>query len=155
MPERREIWYSDGTSGFYVLRVAKRVWPTSAGKARLPGTPGADRAAQHRPRTPRAEPARAAASRARAAAAVAVAWRWCVKGGKGSVTAVFDRRGRVALVKTTAPRHGNRRIHPGTSTRALRRAYSRLRSSAARWSGPTAAARACSGSAGARSATSR
>jgi LVIVD repeat len=27
LPERREIWYSDGTSGFYVLRVAKDVWP--------------------------------------------------------------------------------------------------------------------------------
>ena len=26
-PRRREIWYSDGTSGFYVLRVAKSVWP--------------------------------------------------------------------------------------------------------------------------------
>ena len=27
MPERREIWYSDGSSGFYALRVPKRVWP--------------------------------------------------------------------------------------------------------------------------------
>jgi hypothetical protein len=26
-PERREIWYTDGTSGFYVLRVDRRVWP--------------------------------------------------------------------------------------------------------------------------------
>jgi LVIVD repeat-containing protein len=26
-PERREIWFSDGTSGFYVVRVAKEVWP--------------------------------------------------------------------------------------------------------------------------------
>ena len=25
-PERREIWYSDGTSGFYALRVARNVW---------------------------------------------------------------------------------------------------------------------------------
>jgi hypothetical protein len=29
-PERREIWWSDGTSGFYVLRVDKSVWPGSA-----------------------------------------------------------------------------------------------------------------------------
>ena len=43
------------------------------------------------------------------------------------MTAAFNRRGRVALVTTTAPRHGNRRIHPGTSRRALRRAYPRLR----------------------------
>jgi hypothetical protein len=27
VPHRREIWWSDGTSGFYVVRVAKRVWP--------------------------------------------------------------------------------------------------------------------------------
>ncbi len=29
-PERREIWYSDGTSGFNVLRVPESVWPTAA-----------------------------------------------------------------------------------------------------------------------------
>jgi hypothetical protein len=26
-PSRREIWYSDGTTGFYVLRVDEQVWP--------------------------------------------------------------------------------------------------------------------------------
>ncbi|HEX8646601.1 MAG TPA: hypothetical protein VF715_06845 [Thermoleophilaceae bacterium] len=26
-PERREIWYSDGTSGFYTLKVDEKVWP--------------------------------------------------------------------------------------------------------------------------------
>jgi hypothetical protein len=26
-PERREVWFTDGTSGFYVLRVAASVWP--------------------------------------------------------------------------------------------------------------------------------
>ncbi|MDX6659553.1 MAG: hypothetical protein QOJ55_375 [Solirubrobacteraceae bacterium] len=30
-PERREVWFSDGTSGFYVLRVAKSVWPDATG----------------------------------------------------------------------------------------------------------------------------
>jgi hypothetical protein len=54
-------------------------------------------------------------------------WRWCVKGGKGIVAAAFSRRGRVALVATTAPRHGNRNIHPGARTKALRRAYPRRR----------------------------
>ena len=29
-PERREVWFSDGTSGFYVLRVDKSVWPQDA-----------------------------------------------------------------------------------------------------------------------------
>ena len=26
-PARREIWYTDGTSGFYVLKLAKQYWP--------------------------------------------------------------------------------------------------------------------------------
>jgi hypothetical protein len=29
-PERREVWFSDGTSGLYVLRVDKSVWPQDA-----------------------------------------------------------------------------------------------------------------------------
>jgi hypothetical protein len=32
VPERREIWYSDGATGFYVLRVADSAWP-AAGRA--------------------------------------------------------------------------------------------------------------------------
>jgi hypothetical protein len=55
------------------------------------------------------------------------AWRWCVKGGGGTVRAAFNRKGRVELALTTAPRHGNRRIHPGISTRRLRAAYPRRR----------------------------
>ncbi|MDX6541464.1 MAG: hypothetical protein QOI71_3074 [Gaiellales bacterium] len=30
VPERREIWYTDGESGFYALRVDKSVWPVAA-----------------------------------------------------------------------------------------------------------------------------
>jgi hypothetical protein len=30
VPERHEVWFTDGTSGFYVLKVADGVWPTSA-----------------------------------------------------------------------------------------------------------------------------
>ncbi|GAC1440633.1 MAG: hypothetical protein NVSMB51_20120 [Solirubrobacteraceae bacterium] len=33
VPERREVWYSDGTSGFYVLRVDPGVWPASPAAA--------------------------------------------------------------------------------------------------------------------------
>jgi LVIVD repeat len=29
VPGRREVWYSDGATGFYVLRVANDAWPTS------------------------------------------------------------------------------------------------------------------------------
>jgi hypothetical protein len=54
-------------------------------------------------------------------------WRWCVKGGKGTVAAAFTKGGRVALVSTTAPGHGNRRVRPGTRKRALRHAFPRRR----------------------------
>lgn len=54
-------------------------------------------------------------------------WRWCVKGGKGAVWAAFTRKGRVSLVVTTAPRHGNRHVRPGTRVGAMRRAYPRSR----------------------------
>ena len=33
VPERREIWWTDGTTGFYVLRVAASVWPAGSGGA--------------------------------------------------------------------------------------------------------------------------
>jgi hypothetical protein len=39
VPERKEIWYTDGTSGFNVLRVADSVWP-SAGSAGSGGAAG-------------------------------------------------------------------------------------------------------------------
>jgi hypothetical protein len=32
VPERGEIWYSDGTSGFYALKVSDDVWPFKAGR---------------------------------------------------------------------------------------------------------------------------
>ena len=28
IPQRREVWYSDGATGFYAVRIAKDVWPT-------------------------------------------------------------------------------------------------------------------------------
>src|SRR5436190_8169725 len=33
-PERREVWWSNGVSGFYVLRVDKSVWPQAASSTR-------------------------------------------------------------------------------------------------------------------------
>ena len=51
------------------------------------------------------------------------AWRWCVKRSRGSVRAAFNRSGHLWLVATTARGHGNRGVHPGTSSRRFRRAY--------------------------------
>jgi hypothetical protein len=54
-------------------------------------------------------------------------YRLCVKKSKGRVSAVFSPKGKVVLAVTTARGHGNRRLHPGISLRALRRAYPRRR----------------------------
>jgi hypothetical protein len=129
VPSRREIWFSDGPTGFYAVRVSSDVWPTGSASGRRGCLA---RRAPIGPRnigrvklglTRKALLRRVPAPRRR----TKHSWRWCVKGGKGTVSAAFNRRGRVALVTTTAPRHGNRRIHPGESMRALRRAYGRLR----------------------------
>jgi hypothetical protein len=53
-PERREIWFSDGTSGFYVLRVDKSVWSAASG-----ATSGAEGA----PRSPAAAKCKSGRSR--------------------------------------------------------------------------------------------
>ncbi|HEX5910951.1 MAG TPA: hypothetical protein VFY44_10680, partial [Thermoleophilaceae bacterium] len=54
-------------------------------------------------------------------------WRWCVKGGKGTVSAAFTRKGKVALVSTTAPRHGNRGVLVGSRTKTVRAKFARRR----------------------------
>jgi hypothetical protein len=33
VPARREVWYTDGTSGFYALRISDAVWPSAASSA--------------------------------------------------------------------------------------------------------------------------
>ena len=37
-PERREVWYTDGTSGFYVLRLSPSVWPDAPGAPPVSGS---------------------------------------------------------------------------------------------------------------------
>jgi hypothetical protein len=46
-PERGEIWYADGNSGFYALRVTNGVWPFAPARAGL-GLPSARRCASRR-----------------------------------------------------------------------------------------------------------
>ena len=38
-PERGEIWYSDGTSGFYALKMDPRVWPFQEARGVAPAAP--------------------------------------------------------------------------------------------------------------------
>ena len=33
VPERREVWFTDATSGFYALRIDEQIWPKSTAKA--------------------------------------------------------------------------------------------------------------------------
>jgi hypothetical protein len=130
VPERNEIWYSDGLSGFYAVRLtnlamevanqgsaprrclARRspIGPRNIGRVRLGLTRARLRALPlRRLRTTRHS------------------YRYCVKGSTGTVTAVFSRRGRVALVTTTARGHGNRDLRPGSPARLVGRAYPRRR----------------------------
>jgi hypothetical protein len=124
VPKRSEIWYSDGLSGFYAVRLtngvqalagpgrclARRspIGPRNIGRVRIGYT---RRRLQQLPVQPVEKTRRS--------------YRYCVKRSSGRVTAVFSKRGRVVLVTTTARAHGNRGVRPGSSGRALRRAYSR------------------------------
>jgi hypothetical protein len=40
-------------------------------------------------------------------------WRWCVKRSRGKVRAAFTRKGKVALIATSAARHRAGAVHPG------------------------------------------
>jgi hypothetical protein len=120
VPDRREVWFTDATSGFYALRVADNVWPSTTrclsrrspigprniGRVRL----GYSRAQLLELPVPPVRRARRA-------------FRYCVKGGRGRVTAVLSRRGRVRLVTTTARGHGNRRVRVGAPSRAFVQAF--------------------------------
>ena len=57
----------------------------------------------------------------------AKAYRYCVKGGKGRVMAVFGRRSKVELVTTTGALHGNRGVRPGSTVRKMRKAFPRAK----------------------------
>jgi len=50
-PARHEVWYSDGTSGFYALRVDPSVWPVTKASSKAPshlGLPSSRRCASRR-----------------------------------------------------------------------------------------------------------
>jgi hypothetical protein len=54
-------------------------------------------------------------------------YRYCVKGSKGRVTAVFGKGTRVDLLIATAGSYGNRGVHPGVSLRTAKRTFRGLR----------------------------
>jgi hypothetical protein len=120
-PARREVWYSDASSGFYALKLSKSVWPASGAclARRSPIGPrniGRIRIGYTRRRLLRLPVAPLGRTRH--------SFRYCVKGRTGLVRAAFSRRSRrVELVATTAPGHGNRGVRVGSRTARFARAY--------------------------------
>jgi hypothetical protein len=107
VPARREVWYTDGATGFYALRVAESAWPGGSG-ASAGGKAGCIATGR---RLGRRGIGKVRLGMTRKALARKVpkprhktkrAWRWCARGG-GKVTAAFSKRGRVALVASTNP----------------------------------------------------
>ena len=133
VPERNEIWYSDGLSGFYAVRLTGGAASVLGGGG---GTNGCRCLARRSPIGPRnIGRIRLGFTRARLRALPVQpvritrrSFRYCVKRSSGRVTALFSPRGRSALVVTTARVHKNRRVRPGSSASSFRRAYSRRRS---------------------------
>jgi len=126
--QRGEIWYSDGLSGFYAVRLTERVgaFGARAGLRCLarrspigPRNIGRVRLGYSRRRLLRL-PVRPVRRTRRS-------YRYCVKGTSGRVSAAFSRKGSAVLATTTARAHGNRGVRPGSSVRTLRRAYPRGR----------------------------
>jgi hypothetical protein len=123
VPGRREVWYTDGTTGFYVLRVASGAWPSASRRAACLARRGRiSRRGIGRVRLGMKRRALPAPRRT-----TKRSWRWCVTGG-GRVAVAFTGSGRVALVAATTRRHGVRVV---TSRRTrerpkLLRAYRRI-----------------------------
>lgn len=129
VPERGEIWYSDGNTGFYAVRVAKGVWPFEAGS----GSGGAaGKCLARRSPIGRRNLGRVRLGYTRKWALRRIApqpvqrrgfvYRWCVKGSARRVSAVFSTRGargRARLVVSTAPRHRMRMVGAGASVARL------------------------------------
>ena len=133
VPERDEIWYSDGYSGFYAVRLTNgAAWVLGGGGGRgrpqVPRPALPDRPSQHRPRPARLH-ARAAA---RAAGAAGPDHRPLVPLLREAELRPRDRRLLTPRPRRPGGDHGpcprQPAPSPGLVGEALRRAYSRRRS---------------------------
>ena len=116
VPQRREIWYSDGNSGFYALRMAAGVWPfagssqSSAGRLGLTVTPRRVRAGRRVRFSFRVTQRGASASSVRVAArraTVRFAGRTLRTDSRGRASVVL-RLGRAGSRRVTATKRGFR-----------------------------------------------
>ena len=154
VPERREIWFTDGTTGFYVLRVSRDVWPGAPAGSTGSGAGGARRGCLSRRAVGRRGIGRVRLGMTRKGLARRVpaprrktkrSWRWCVKGGTGHRSVLQARPRRAGRHHRGAPA-ARRRC--ASATRAAR-------APGAASSAPPRARPGCSASAAARSATRR
>ena len=123
---RREVWYSDGATGFNVVRVKREVWPTGTSPGCVPKRVGIGPSRIGKIRlglTRRQVRRRLGAPKRRTGRS----YRYCVEGTRRNLTAAFNRRGRVVLITTSATTHSKRGVHPGSRTRSIRRVYKRRR----------------------------
>ena len=113
VPQRREIWYSDGNSGFYALRMAEGVWPfasssQSAGRLSLTVSPRRVRAGRRVRFSFRVSQRGASASSVRVAASratVRFAGRTLRTDSRGRASVVL-RLGRTGSRRVTASKRG-------------------------------------------------
>jgi len=123
VPERREIWYTDGGKGLFALRVSADVWPSDSTrclsrKLRV-SAGGVGRI-------------RVGAKRSKVLSVAGVSptkvtknsLRYCVKGG-GRVLAALDSRGRVTAVFSTAKKHRGKGVATGTTRRSAAKRFRR------------------------------
>ncbi len=117
-PERREVWYSDGVTGFYAVRVAKNVWPTAGPKC-LPRSLSVTKRGIGAVRIGRKRETVLRDAGKAAVEAGSRSLRFCVRRG-GAVLATLD-KGRVTSVFSTSKGHRVKGVRRGTkATRAAR-----------------------------------
>ena len=134
---RREVWYSDGATGFNVLRVAESVWPKGIGvgrggrAARLPPAQRGGPPARHRPRSAwasRRRPCRRRGARRSASGAIArraapsrpcspsaaASRSWpAPRAATADATCTAGRTGGPSATASSAPSRGSTRVFAG------------------------------------------
>ena len=124
---RREVWYSDGATGFNVVRVKREVWPSGTSPGCVPRRVGIGPSRIGKIRlglTRRQVRRRLGAPKRRTGRS----YRYCVAGHAPQPhRRLQPPRPRRARSRPRPPRHSKRGVHPGSRTRAIRRVYKRRR----------------------------
>ena len=125
VPERREIWYSDGATGFYALRVAENVWPTGAPAGCLSrklsvSAGGVGKIRVGTTRDGGAESGRRIARQDDEALAALLR-----QGRRERARGAFNSRRRVTAVFSTAKKHRGKGVSPGARKKSAAKRFKR------------------------------